>query len=472
MSEKARIVNKYNLTRKLGSGSYGVVMLGTNTETQERVAVKVIRKDKIKGRGMSEMLKREITTMKRINHPNVVKIYEVLATKAEIFIVMELVEGGDLLDRIERKGYLSEPEAMRFFASMVQAVQVCHDHDVCHRDLKPDNMMLTLDKQIKITDFGMAVLDQDTESANLLDTICGTPNYVAPEVLAGQGYDGKKADVWSLGCVLFVMMVGELPFDGQRAQMFRDIQNGRHAPFPKHLSKTACEFIDYVLRPNPQERPGLLDIQHHPFFAASQSAGDSKPRQASNIMDSIGVGLNKLLSAYNPNKGSHGTSADKKHSTSSSSLAQSTPPYMNVFEIVIIGLGVDMASSLDAQSVKSPVLIAGGASSSLLAVRRFATTANPLNVLTQMANAMEDLPDVHKLKIIHATFKVKGEISDDMEVPVKFVTRIIQLLPQQGKAHGVYMVETTKMQGSSTKFDAFYRALVLNADVANLISRK
>eukprot|EP00300_Choanocystis_sp_HF-7_P013142 c18173_g1_i1.p1 GENE.c18173_g1_i1~~c18173_g1_i1.p1 ORF type:complete len:288 (+),score=68.95 c18173_g1_i1:134-997(+) len=270
-----RSVGKYTLGKKLGSGTYGVVSLAVNNETLERVAIKVIKKDKIQSRGTSEMLKREITTMKKIDHPNVVKIYEVLATKDEILIVMELVEGGDLLDWIEHREYLDEAEAMRFFASMVQAVQVCHENGVCHRDIKPDNMMVTPDGRIKITDFGMAVL----ATTNLLDTVAGTLNYVAPEVLREQGYDGKKADIWSLGCVLFVMLAGVLPFEGQLFLMSKKIELGQHAPYPAHVSPAAREYVDFILNVQPNLRPSIDQLQQHPYFI-NAIQGSPQPRRS------------------------------------------------------------------------------------------------------------------------------------------------------------------------------------------------
>eukprot|EP00300_Choanocystis_sp_HF-7_P039993 c6373_g1_i1.p1 GENE.c6373_g1_i1~~c6373_g1_i1.p1 ORF type:complete len:239 (+),score=45.63 c6373_g1_i1:69-719(+) len=207
-----KMIGDYELLKTLGSGTFAKVKLGRNVKTGKIVAVKIIEKQRIFEKNMNRHLQQEIATMKAINHPNVVHIDEVMASSSRIYIVMEYVPRGDLLDRIEECGHLPELKAMQLFRSMLAGVEACHHNGVIHRDLKPENILLTADDDIKVTDFGLSNFNPNTTEPALLDTVCGTPNYAAPEVLAGQGYDGALADVWSLGCILFVMVCGCLPF--------------------------------------------------------------------------------------------------------------------------------------------------------------------------------------------------------------------------------------------------------------------
>ena len=160
---------------------------------------------------------------------NIVKLYEVLASRSKIFIVLELVTGGELFDKIVAEGKLDEANARAYFRQLLKGLKYCHSQNVCHRDLKPENLLLDANGLLKISDFGLSAMyagsDPDEGRATLLHTTCGTPNYVAPEVLADKGYDGRAADVWSSGVILYVLMAGFLPFDEQHmSKLFAKIQ--------------------------------------------------------------------------------------------------------------------------------------------------------------------------------------------------------------------------------------------------------
>ncbi|CAA6663156.1 unnamed protein product [Spirodela intermedia] len=156
---------------------------------------------------------REISTMKLIKHPNVVNIYEVMGRKTKVYIVLEFVDGGELFDKIAKLGRLKEDEARRYFQQLINAVDYCHSRGVYHRDLKPENLLLDSHDVLKVSDFGLSAFCPKMNEDGLLHTTCGTPNYVAPEVLDNKGYGGAAADVWSCGVILFVLMAGYLPFD-------------------------------------------------------------------------------------------------------------------------------------------------------------------------------------------------------------------------------------------------------------------
>ncbi|XP_065620039.1 CBL-interacting protein kinase 23 [Quercus suber] len=206
-------VGKYELGRTLGEGNFAKVKFARNVDTGENVAIKILDKEKILKHKMIAQIKREISTMKLIRHPNVIRMYEVMASRTKIYIVMEFVTGGELFDKIASRGRLKEDEARKYFQQLINAVDYCHSRGVFHRDLKPENLLLDANAVLKVSDFGLSALPQQVREDGLLHTTCGTPNYVAPEVINNKGYDGAKADLWSCGVILFVLMAGYLPFE-------------------------------------------------------------------------------------------------------------------------------------------------------------------------------------------------------------------------------------------------------------------
>ncbi|KAF6156673.1 hypothetical protein GIB67_017809 [Kingdonia uniflora] len=206
-----RKVGKYEVGKTIGEGTFAKVKFAQNTETGESVAMKVLAKSTILKHKMVNQIKREISIMKIIRHPYIVRLHEVLASQTKIYIILEFITGGELFDKIVHQGKLSERESRRHFQQLIDAVDYCHSKGVYHRDLKPENLLLDSQGNLKVSDFGLSALSQ--EGVELLHTTCGTPNYVAPEVLSHQGYDGSAADVWSCGVILYVLMAGYLPFD-------------------------------------------------------------------------------------------------------------------------------------------------------------------------------------------------------------------------------------------------------------------
>ncbi|CAN1157067.1 CBL-interacting serine/threonine-protein kinase 9 [Linum perenne] len=206
-------VGKYELGRTVGEGSFAKVKFAKNVDTGDSVAIKILDREQVLRHKMVEQLKREISTMKLIKHPNVVNIYEVMASRSKIYIVLEFVDGGELFDKIANHGRLREDEARKYFQQIINAVDFCHSRGVYHRDLKPENLLLDSYGVLKVSDFGLSAFAPQLRGDRLLHTACGTPNYVAPEVLKDKGYDGSAADVWSCGVILFVLMAGYLPFD-------------------------------------------------------------------------------------------------------------------------------------------------------------------------------------------------------------------------------------------------------------------
>ncbi|KAA3476598.1 CBL-interacting serine/threonine-protein kinase 8-like [Gossypium australe] len=245
-----RKVGKYEIGRTIGEGTFAKVKFAQNTETGESVAVKVLDRSTIIKHKMVDQIKREISIMKLVRHPYVVRLHEVVASRTKIYIILEFITGGELFDKIVHKGRLSEAEARRFFQQLIDGVEYCHSKGVYHRDLKPENLLLDSLGNLKISDFGLSALPE--QGVSLLRTTCGTPNYVAPEVLSHKGYDGAVADVWSCGVILYVLMAGYLPFDElDLTTLYSKIERADFS-CPSWFPVGAKSLIHRILDPNPQ----------------------------------------------------------------------------------------------------------------------------------------------------------------------------------------------------------------------------
>mmetsp|Transcript_19638 Transcript_19638/g.63124 ORF Transcript_19638/g.63124 Transcript_19638/m.63124 type:complete len:481 (+) Transcript_19638:299-1741(+) len=205
-------IGNYRLSRTLGIGAFGKVKLAEHVSTGHKVAVKILNRAKIVALDMAEKVKREINILQRCTHPHIIRLYEVIDTPTDIFVVMEYVSNGELFDYIVSKGRLAPDEARHFFHQIISGVEYCHYHHIVHRDLKPENLLLDADNNIKIADFGLSNVMRDGE---FLRTSCGSPNYAAPEVISGHLYAGPEVDVWSCGVILYALLCGSLPFDDE-----------------------------------------------------------------------------------------------------------------------------------------------------------------------------------------------------------------------------------------------------------------
>ncbi|CAF2219070.1 hypothetical protein IGI04_029707 [Brassica rapa subsp. trilocularis] len=259
-------VGKYELGRTLGEGNSAKVKLATDIVSGQSFAVKIIDKSRTSRLNVPFQIKREIRTLKVLKHPNIVRLHEVLASKTKIYMVLECVTGGDLFDRIVSKGKLSETEGRKMFQQLIDGISYCHNKGIFHRDLKLENVLLDANGHIKITDFGLSAVSQHFREDGLLHTTCGSPNYVAPEVLANKGYDGAASDIWSCGIILYVILTGCLPFDDTNlAVLCRKIFKG-DPPVPRWLSPGAKTMIKRMLDPNPVTRMTVASIMANDWF--------------------------------------------------------------------------------------------------------------------------------------------------------------------------------------------------------------
>lgn len=256
---------KYELGKLLGCGAFAKVYHARDVLNGRSVAVKVINKNKIMSSNLVSNIKREISIMRRLNHPHIVKLYEVLATKSKIYCVMEFVKGGELFAKIA-KGRFSEDLSRKYFQQLISAVGYCHSRGVFHRDLKPENLLLDENGNLKVSDFGLSAVKDQIRTDGLLHTLCGTPAYVAPEILSKKGYDGAKVDLWSCGVILFVLTAGYLPFnDPNLMSMYKKIYKGEFR-CPKWMSSDLRRLLSRLLDTNPETRITVDQIIHDPWF--------------------------------------------------------------------------------------------------------------------------------------------------------------------------------------------------------------
>ncbi|XP_062970147.1 NUAK family SNF1-like kinase 2 [Cynocephalus volans] len=255
---KHNLRHRYEFLETLGKGTYGKVKKARESSGR-LVAIKSIRKDKIKDEQDLMHIRREIEIMSSLNHPHIITIHEVFENSSKIVIIMEYASQGDLYDYISERQRLSECEARHFFRQIVSAVHYCHQNGVVHRDLKLENILLDANGNIKIADFGLSNL---YHQGKFLQTFCGSPLYASPEIVNGKPYTGPEVDSWSLGVLLYILVHGTMPFDGQdHKTLVKQISSGAYREPPK--PSDACGLIRWLLMVNPTRRATLEDVACH-----------------------------------------------------------------------------------------------------------------------------------------------------------------------------------------------------------------
>ncbi|CBH16528.1 protein kinase, putative [Trypanosoma brucei gambiense DAL972] len=256
------VLPPYTVSQKLGSGTFSTVRLATD-EQRRRWAVKIIDKAKLRKEEMEGQLMREVEAMRVFKHENIIAFHDFKETPTHYCLVLEFVSGGELFDKIVAAKRFDEPTARRYFQQLIAGVHHCHGKGFAHRDLKPENLLLDAVGVLKISDFGLGNRQQDI----LLKTVCGTPNYVAPEVLMERGYNGLCADIWSCGVILYVMLAGKLPFeDRNQKSLLEKVKRGEYAML-RQVSEAVRDLVKRMLTVDPQNRITLEAIISHPWFA-------------------------------------------------------------------------------------------------------------------------------------------------------------------------------------------------------------
>uniref|UniRef100_A0A8C1D5N2 Si:ch211-255p10.4 n=1 Tax=Cyprinus carpio carpio TaxID=630221 RepID=A0A8C1D5N2_CYPCA len=267
VTQAAQYVGPYRLEKTLGKGQTGLVKLGIHCITGQKVAIKIVNREKL-SESVLMKVEREIAILKLIEHPHVLKLHDVYENNKYLYLVLEHVSGGELFDYLVKKGRLTPKEARKFFRQIISALDFCHSHSICHRDLKPENLLLDERNNIRIADFGMASLQVGD---SMLETSCGSPHYACPEVIRGEKYDGRRADVWSCGVILFALLVGALPFDHDNLrQLLEKVKSGVfHMP---HFIPPECQaLLRGMIEVNPEKRVTLEAIQKHAWYQAGRN---------------------------------------------------------------------------------------------------------------------------------------------------------------------------------------------------------
>ncbi|XP_078592163.1 serine/threonine-protein kinase MARK1-like isoform X10 [Branchiostoma floridae x Branchiostoma japonicum] len=266
-------IGKYRLLKTIGKGNFAKVKLARHVPTGKEVAIKIIDKTQLNPSSLQKLF-REVRIMKMLNHPNIVKLFEVIETEKTLYLVMEYASGGEVFDYLVAHGRMKEKEARAKFRQIVSAVQYCHQKRVVHRDLKAENLLLDADMNIKIADFGFS---NEFTPGNKLDTFCGSPPYAAPELFQGKKYDGPEVDVWSLGVILYTLVSGSLPFDGQNLKELRErVLRGKYR-IPFYMSTDCENLLKRFLVLNPLKRGSLEAIMRDRWMNVGYDDDDLKP---------------------------------------------------------------------------------------------------------------------------------------------------------------------------------------------------
>ncbi|XP_029470559.1 serine/threonine-protein kinase MARK2 isoform X6 [Rhinatrema bivittatum] len=266
-------IGNYRLLKTIGKGNFAKVKLARHVLTGKEVAVKIIDKTQLNSSSLQKLF-REVRIMKVLNHPNIVKLFEVIETEKTLYLVMEYASGGEVFDYLVAHGRMKEKEARAKFRQIVSAVQYCHQKFIVHRDLKAENLLLDADMNIKIADFGFS---NEFIFGNKLDTFCGSPPYAAPELFQGKKYDGPEVDVWSLGVILYTLVSGSLPFDGQNLKELRErVLRGKYR-IPFYMSTDCENLLKKFLILNPSKRGTLEQIMRDRWMNVGHEDDELKP---------------------------------------------------------------------------------------------------------------------------------------------------------------------------------------------------
>ncbi|XP_035549100.1 CBL-interacting serine/threonine-protein kinase 24-like [Juglans regia] len=424
MKKVSRKVGKYEVGRTIGEGTFAKVKFARNTETGESVAMKVLAKTTILKHKMVDQIKREISIMKIVRHPNIVRLHEVLAGQTKIYIILEFVSGGELFDKIVHQGKLHENECRRYFQQLIDAVAHCHNKGVYHRDLKPENLLLDGKGNLKVSDFGLSALPQ--QGAGLLRTTCGTPNYVAPEVLGNQGYDGAAADLWSCGVILYVLMAGYLPFDETHLPTLYKKISAAEFSCPFWFSPGVKSLIHKILDPNPETRIQIEGIKKVPWF--QKNYVPVKHREDAE------VNLDDVCAVFDDIEENYAAEQSENYGG---------PLIMNAFEMITLSQGLNLSALFDRRQdyVKRQT--------------RF-VSCKPAKVII---STIEAVAQSMSLKAHTRNFKTRLEgISTSKTGQFAVALEVFEVAPS------LFMVDVRKAAGDTLEYHKFYKDLCAKLD--------
>ncbi|KAJ9690705.1 hypothetical protein PVL29_013060 [Vitis rotundifolia] len=413
------LMQRYEMGRMLGQGTFAKVYHARNLKSGQSVAIKMIDKEKVLKVGLIDQIKREISVMRLVRHPNVVQLYEVMASKTKIYFVMEYVKGGELFNKVA-KGKLKEDAARKYFQQLIGAVDFCHSRGVYHRDLKPENLLLDENGDLKVTDFGLSALWDSRRHDGLLHTTCGTPAYVAPEVINKKGYDGAKADMWSCGVILFVLMAGFLPFhDPNLMEMYRKISRGEFK-CPQWFPLEVRKLLSKILDPSPSTRITVAKLMDNPWFKKGFKPIEAPQPNRNDSMSDV-----RAVFATHP----EGTSEEEAEETTGSMK----PTCLNAFDIISLSPGFDLSGLFEKDTNHRPEA-------------RF-TTKQPASTIV---SKLEEIAETERFKVKkkNGTVKLQGS-KEGRKGQLAIDAEIFEVTPS------LYVVEVKKTAGDTLEYKKF-----------------
>ncbi|KAK9845086.1 hypothetical protein WJX74_010435 [Apatococcus lobatus] len=432
-------VGRYYLGRTLGEGAFAKVKYGQHIETAEEVAIKVLDKTELVRASMVGQIKREISIMRVLHHPNIVDLKEIMASRDKLYVVMELVPGGELFDQVIANGPFKEAKGRRVFQQLLDGLDYCHQQGIFHRDLKPENVLLAKDGSVKLSDFGLGALPASLQSGDgLLRTVCGTPNYVAPEVLQRRGYAGAPADLWSLGVVLFAVSAGCLPFEeASLADLYRKISRAEYR-CPSWFSQELQDLLSHLLQPDPAQRWTVQQLRQHPWVQVGYTPVPGQPASLADLPPPSDIFQERVQLQDLSQE-------ERLASRASSNTTFSTSPRkLNAFELINVALDISWLFEKRADVIRRHT--------------RFTSREPPASII---------------LNLEHATQRLGGSVQHRdstrtrLAMPGKrgALTVAVEVLPI---VHNISMVEIIKVMGDSVDFYSFYAGLT--QQVAQLIA--
>lgn len=426
MEEKGTTVlmRKYEVGGMLGRGTFAKVYHARNLSSRQNVAIKILDKEKISRVGLIDQIKREISVMRLVRHPNVVQLYEVMASKTKIYFSMEYVKGGELFNMVA-KGKLKEDMARKYFQQLIGAVDFCHSRGVYHRDLKPENLLLDENGNLKVSDFGLSALWESRRQDGLLHTTCGTPAYVAPEVISKKGYDGAKADIWSCGVILFVLLAGYLPFqDSNLLEMYRKISRGEFR-CPQWFPAEVRKLLSRILDPNPSTRIDVAKLKENAWFKKGFKKIEAPPPPPD--FENISV-ISDVQAAFE----SSGSEDDLKRDVNAATSPMK-PTCFNAFDIISLSPGFNLSGLFEKDiSQREQALFTSTKSASLI-VSKF-----------------EEIAEMERFRVMKKGGKVKLQGSKEgRKGQLAIDAEIFEVTPS------LHVVEMKKAAGDTLEYRQF-----------------
>ena len=430
------LLGRFEIGKLLGHGTFAKVYYARNVKTGEGVAIKVIDKEKILKGGLVAHIKREISILRRVRHPNIVQLFEVMATKSKIYFVMEYVRGGELFNKVA-KGRLKEEVARKYFQQLISAVGFCHARGVYHRDLKPENLLLDENGNLKVSDFGLSAVSDQIRQDGLFHTFCGTPAYVAPEVLARKGYDGAKVDLWSCGVVLFVLMAGYLPFHDQNVMaMYKKIYRGEFR-CPRWFSPDLSRLLTRLLDTKPETRIAIPEIMENKWFKKGfkQIKFYVEDDRLCNVVDDDGLMDNDddtisiaSVATFSDYSVSESDSEVETRRRNDATLPR--PPSLNAFDIISFSPGFDLSGLFEEKGDET----------------RFVTAA-PVN---RIISKLEEIAQLVSFSVRKKDCRVSLEgTREGVRGPLTIAAEIFELTPS------LVVVEVKKKGGDRAEYERF-----------------